>query len=361
MAKQQISYANFLWDKDLGKHNLIVGTTIRSQNYDDNTIATRQEDHNQPNLQTIPGLFAQNEWAPSKKFTLLTGARLDHYTKHGFIFAPRLNVKYKTSEWSTIRLNMGTGFRVVNLFTEDHAFVTGQREVELEEELSPERSWNISLNFNQVHNLFGGQGSFDIDAFYTYFNNKIIPDYDTPNKIIYANSDGHAISKGVSLSFAQNFVFPLSFNLGVTLQDVTQTEKNSSNQFEKAAVEFAPNFSSTGTMNYRFRKQKTMLAWTFNLTGPMQLPTVFDLDEHGTLSSTPRPIRSKTWSRHTFQITKTFKEKNLEIYGEWKMFSITGNPFRHLLDIMTQMLQLDLVIILILSMPMRHCLGERFI
>ena len=30
---------------------------------------------------------------------------------------------------------MGTGFRIVNLFTEDHAFVTGQRSVEIVEDL----------------------------------------------------------------------------------------------------------------------------------------------------------------------------------------------------------------------------------
>ena len=38
------------------------------------------------------------------------------------------------------RLNAGTGFRLVNLFTEDHAFITGQREVKILEELKPEES-----------------------------------------------------------------------------------------------------------------------------------------------------------------------------------------------------------------------------
>lgn len=314
-AKQQIGYANLLWDKELDQNSFVAGATYRLQHYDDNTLATSTGSGNQPSRQSIPGLFAQNEWKPSNSFSLLMGARLDHYNDHGPIFAPRLNVKYKAGDWSTFRLNVGTGFRIVNLFTEDHAFVTGQRTVEIVDELSPERSWNMSLNYNQVHNLMGGQGTWDLDVFYTYFNNKIIPDYDTPSKIIYANSSGHAISRGVSFSFAQNFLFPLSFNLGVTVQDVIQTEENNEGLMEKTKVEFAPKYSSTGTLNYRWRKHGLLAAWSFNMTGPMQLPEVYDLDENGELKNTPRPTVSETWSRHTVQLTKSFKDKKMEIYG----------------------------------------------
>lgn len=314
-AQQRIGYTNLLWDKRLDNNNMIAGVTFRHQFYDDNTIATESNSKNRPNNQAIPGIFAQNEWSPFEAFSMLLGARLDYYSGHGPIFAPRLNIKYKTSDWSTVRLNIGTGFRIVNLFTEDHAFVTGQRKVEITEELAPERSWNISLNFNQVHNLMGGQGTFDIDVFYTYFKNKIIPDYETAGKIIYANSDGHAISRGLSFSFAQNFQFPLSFNLGITMQDVSQTERNEDGHFEKTAIEFAPRFSSTGTLNYRWRKKGLMAAWTFNLTGPMRLPEVFDLDEMGNPLLTTRPTKSETWSRHTFQLTKSFKKSGMEIYG----------------------------------------------
>ena len=36
--------------------------------------------------------------------------------------------------------------------------------------------------------------------FYTYFSNKIIPNYDNQNFIIYEISDGHAFSKGISIN-----------------------------------------------------------------------------------------------------------------------------------------------------------------
>lgn len=314
-ARQTIAYGNFLWDKNIGQHSLIAGATYRFQHYDDNTLATFSADENEPSRQSIPGVFIQNEWAPSKDLAILTGARLDHYTAHGPIFAPRLNLKFKPGAWSTIRLNVGSGFRIVNLFTEDHAFVTGQRKVQIEEELAPERSWNVSLNYNQIHHMMGGQGTWDLDLFYTYFNNRIIPDYDTEGLIIYANSAGHAVSRGISFSFAQNFTFPLSFNIGVTLQDVTQTSLNEAEVFETTKVEFAPQYTSTGTLNYRWKKAGLLAAWTFNLTGPMDLPEVYDLDEQGMPKTISRPTRSKTWSRHTLQLTKRFVKNDWQLYA----------------------------------------------
>ena len=118
----------------------MIGSTLRYDAYDDNTLATEQEIDgditNAPNNQFVPGIFAQDEFSISENLTVLGGLRLDHHQEHGLIYAPRLNVKANTSEWTTFRFNFGTGFKVVNLFTEDHAFVTGQREVIIADDLS---------------------------------------------------------------------------------------------------------------------------------------------------------------------------------------------------------------------------------
>ncbi len=149
-AKQQIAYTNLIWNKPVGEHQILSGITNRLQSYDDNTVATMRiddsgEEQNAQDFQYIPGVFLQDEWQITKDFTLLGGIRLDHYARHGFVPAPRLNAKWEVGTWTTLRSNFGTGFRVVNLFTEDHAFVTGQREVVISEALKPEQSYNFSL------------------------------------------------------------------------------------------------------------------------------------------------------------------------------------------------------------------------
>ncbi|MEM7372315.1 MAG: TonB-dependent receptor [Bacteroidota bacterium] len=318
-AQQQIGYTNLIWDKTIQKHQLIMGGTIRYQTYDDNTVATEKYDgsaiQNTPNNQFIPGLFVQDEWRIGPSLSLLAGSRLDYYSAHGLIYAPRLNLKYKPSDWTTLRANLGTGFRVVNLFTEDHAFVSGQRNIEILEDLAPERSYNAALNLNHVYTLGDGQGMVDIDAFYTHFLNKIIPDYDTPGKIIYANTDGHAISRGISVSIAHSFSFPLSVTLGGTIQRVTETELLEDGQSSTHPIQFAPDFSSTGTLNYEWKRAKLNLAWSFTLTGPMELPKVYDLDATGQMMDHPRPTRSESWMRHNLQLSRDFSDLGISLYG----------------------------------------------
>jgi len=309
-AKQDILFGNLIWQLPTTKHDLLVGLTSRYQVYDDNTVATETDGNTTPDKQFIPGLFVQDEWEISDKVTLLGGSRFDHYEDHGMIFSPRFNTKYKPGEWTTLRLNFGTGFRIVNLFTEDHAFVTGQRDVVIAETLEPEESYNFSFNFNHVYNLLNGQGMLDVDVFYTHFTNKITPDYDlSPNQIIYANTSGFAESKGIGLNIQHEFVFPLAFNLGVNLQKVTETENQKTRD-----IEFAPQWSGVFTANYRLPQHDFTFSYTANITGPMQLPTVYDLDQNGEPLSSPRPTTSQPFGIHNVQINHDFSN-GISIYG----------------------------------------------
>ncbi len=225
------------------------------------------------------------------------------------IFAPRLSAKYQPGIWTTIRTNFGTGFRIVNLFTEDHAFVTGQRQVIIEEELQPEESYNASLNINHLFTLGESQGMVDVDIFYTYFTNKITPDYETDGEIRYANTDGFAVSKGIGINVQQEFFFPLSFNAGVNFQRVTETE----NEIERD-IEFAPDWTGIFTLNYQVRQWKTVIGYTASITGPMALPTVFDLDQNGDPLPFSRPTSSNAFAIHNLQVSKTMNDK-VSVYG----------------------------------------------
>ena len=135
----------------------------------------------------MPGLFVQDEIALNENNKLLLGIRYDYNSIHGSIMTPRINYKWNSRDKDHIlRLSLGNGYRVANVFTEDHAALTGAREVIFLNDLKPEKSWNGNLNF--VKKIYMDNGTFvgfDATAFYTYFNNKIIADHDTdPNKIL---------------------------------------------------------------------------------------------------------------------------------------------------------------------------------
>lgn len=314
LADQRIGFAQLTWDKSAGNHDLLFGSAVRYNYYDDNTPATVNAD----NI-WIPSVFAQDEIKLVPKHSFLAGLRYDYDQRHGNIFTPRAAYKWKISDNDIFRINAGTGFRVVNLFTEDHAALTGAREVIITEELKPERSVNVNLNY--LKKIYSDNGTFvgiDASAFYTHFSNIILPDYDSnPNQIIYDNLDGKSVSKGISANLDVVFPNGIKFLLGATWQDVSNTENGITQQ--QILTE-----SITGTWNlsYTFRMLNLSVDYTGNLYGPMRLPLLGDLD--------PRQEYSPTWSIQNIQFT--YKGwNNFEVYGGIKnLLDWTpnkGNPF----------------------------------
>ncbi len=312
LALQYIGFGNLIWNRTLKNHDLTAGLTARYQYYDDNTVATAA----QPERQFIPGIFLQDEWTikPSV-WQLLGGVRLDYYAVHGPVFSPRLNLKYRPGQWTTFRLNLGTGFKVVNLFTEDHAFITGQREVVLKDALKPEQSYNAALNFNHIYTLGTAQGSVDVDGFYTYFINRIIPNYDSPGQIIYDNTDGNVQSWGISAAVNHSFSFPITVRLGFNYLNATQTERNAAGQMESTFLNFASEWSGNGVLSYRWKKAHLEFAYTMNIVGPMHLPKVYDLDAAGVPLPTSRPTTSKPFYLDVLQITYTWNKASLRFFA----------------------------------------------
>lgn len=74
------------------------------------------------------------------------GIRYDHHNIHGNIFTPRLSYKWAVNENNTFRFGVGNGFRVANVFSEDHSALSGARETVIAEDLKPEKSYNANIN-----------------------------------------------------------------------------------------------------------------------------------------------------------------------------------------------------------------------
>ena len=316
MANQQVGFVQTYWDKQFGeRHNFLLGAALRYTLYDDNTPATAWTDGvNNPSKKILPGIFIQDEWTINEKNKLLGGYRFDYDNDHGSVHSPRVAYKFSPNSNNTVRASFGTGFRVVNLFTEDHAALTGAREVVIEEELKPERSYNANLNYVlkiPTEDFFLG---FDITGFYSYFTNKIVGDFDTdPNKIIYDNLRGHAISQGISLNTDLTFTFPLKMLAGVSYMEVYQMEENSNGNLERSVQLHAPKWSGNFVASYAL-PYNVSVDFTGNFYGPMRLPILpYDY----------RPEYSPWFCIANLQLTKKFSY-GLEFYSGIKnLFNFT--------------------------------------
>ncbi len=320
LANQQIAFTQVRWNKKFGKHDLLGGIPLRYVKYDDNTVGTSTlQGGNAPTITFLPGIFIQDDIQLSEKFSTLAGLRFDQHNVHGSIWTPRLSFKFSPDKNNTLRLTSGSGYRVVNLFTEDHAALTGSRQVEILNDLKPEKSWNLNLNY--AHNILLKDGFINLDAsmFYTYFTNKIVGDFLTdPNKIIYDNLDGHAISKGLTLNADASFSNGLKVISGVTLMDVYQIQKQN-DQEKKIPQLHAPRFSGTFTISQTITSAKIEIDLTGKIMGPMHLPVV---------ANDYRPSMSPWFGIINLQVTKTINSQ-LEIYAAVKnlLNFIPDDPF----------------------------------
>ncbi len=304
-AAQLIGFGQLIYNKKLGgKHDLLLGAAYRYTFYDDNTFATLNENgiHNSPSIIHLPGVFAQNEISFSARKKILLGVRWDYNSVHGNIFSPRVNYKWSSRDTShTIRLSAGNGFRVANIFTEDHAALTGARTVEFDGALDPETSWNGNVNYVKKINTESSFITIDASAFYTYFNNRILPDYESdPNKIIYANLEGSSVSQGISLNADFLFTNGLAINAGATLMEVSVTEDG-----VKRTQLLTEGFSGVWSISYKFHNNFS-IDYTGNIYGPMRLPLLGEND--------PRDEYSPWFSIQNIQLSKKFNN-SWEIYG----------------------------------------------
>jgi outer membrane receptor for ferrienterochelin and colicins len=201
--------------------------------------------------------------------------------------------------------------------------LTGARKVVITETLKPERSTNVSVAYAWAK-AFQNQRSvsLDVNLFYGYFQNRILPDYTTDaNAIYYANLNGYAENRGVNLNCDAQWGRAWRMNAGITWTDhrtvqVVNGERHTSQPF------FTERWSGAWTITYQMSKKPISFDYSGNLYSPMLLPLLGPLD--------PRSPTSPWWSIQNIQCTYR-TSKGWEIFGGVKNLlnwtPLRNNPF----------------------------------
>ncbi len=312
LAKQSTAFVQTYWNKAINSRNdFLLGVSYKNLWFDDNTIVTSEQlgSINKPDLSNIIGVFLQNESTLDSlsKHHLLLGLRLDYQKLYRFIASPRFAYKWTPHYRFIVRANFGTGFRVVNVFTEDHAALTGAREVVFVSTIQPEQSYNGNLNvlykmqFNSTSLII-----WDASVFYYHFTNKIVADYDSdPNKVIYDNLQGYAYSRGIALNASLAGTGNFKFNLGVTYANVQNVDVDSLGNEHQTWQLQSPKWSGNFQLSYTIPRFRFTIDLTGNWYGSQRLPI---------LPKDYRPEYSPAYSLINVQFSKYLK-KRMEVYA----------------------------------------------
>lgn len=223
-ANQTSAYVNIQYELLYnGKHSLITGLSYRDLSLNEK-IAFNSNPLNRTFAgeyrkdEQIPGVFAENtlNWNDGK-IGWLTGLRLDYHNQFGFYLTPRTLLKFELGKNGTLRASVGTGWRTVNLFSENINLLASSRNIIFAEPLKPEKAVNYGLNYTQKFETQNLEGYVSADLYRTSFQNQIFPDYDTdPTKAIISNFTGTSASNSFQIeaytSFFKVFELKMAYN-----------------------------------------------------------------------------------------------------------------------------------------------------
>jgi outer membrane receptor for ferrienterochelin and colicins len=310
-ARQLNAYVNI--QHELGwsdKHLLKWGLSYRYQDlkervaFSGNILGRRYAGDYKTEL-LVPGIFAENafHWK-NDKVMLITGARLDHHQTWGTYFTPRTMLKWALNPAHTFRASAGTGWRQVNLFSEQINLLASSRDIVFVEPLKPEAAFNWGLSHTWRHTAGGTDLTLSGDFYSTHFRNQFFPDYDSdPTKAYIRNFEGTSRSIGLQLEASAIFRKRLEARLAYNYLDVYRMESGL-----RKTLPFSPRNRAMGAISYRPANNRWQTDANFHWFDSMRLPNT-----EGNPEAYRRPLHSSPYA--TLNIQGTFRWQKLDIYA----------------------------------------------
>ncbi|HMI79497.1 MAG TPA: TonB-dependent receptor [Ferruginibacter sp.] len=309
-AKQTSAFINL--QNELTKtasHSLKTGISFKSLDLDEDiaftdNIINRTYDGNYARNEKIVGVFAENTMTFLKgKLTWIAGIRADNHNKFGWYVTPRTLLKYDPTAKLTIRANIGTGWRTVNLFSENIGLLASSRDIVFLEALKPEKAVNMGVNITQKFDKENISGYISVDYYRTNFRNQVFPDYDTdPTKAFIKNFTGKSVSNGFQTDLFLKIYKRYEFKAGYNFLDVYRM-----NNGNKEILPFNSRHKVLTTFSYKPVSNKFHADVNVHWFGKQRLPeTKLNPVEY------QRPDHSQDYSTVNAQFTYIFK--SFEIY-----------------------------------------------
>ncbi|MDE3183136.1 MAG: TonB-dependent receptor [Bacteroidota bacterium] len=170
-GKQKSSYTEASFNFKFAKQQFVTGINVTREKFlEDSSKSHLQRNYNY----TTTGLFLQDDWKPTEKFSLETGLRTDYQNQFGFFVLPRLAAMYKFSKEFYVRAGSGLGYKLPTIFSTE-AEEAGINNIQpLSKNIKAEKSTGGNLDFNYKR-ILNDESSFTINQsfFITQINNPL--------------------------------------------------------------------------------------------------------------------------------------------------------------------------------------------
>ncbi len=270
-ATQNSAFANLIYQNEINElHKVEFGATWQYDDirqgygYDYLTDFSRKE-------HAISG-FGEYTFTWEEALTFVGGVNLEYNTLHGWLFAPRANVRWAPADWITLRALGGRGYRTANIFTDNLGIFSTNKTFVIPDNLDlleDAWTWGGNLTFYLPFGAEDTETYLSFDYFHNDFNKQVVVDPErNPQTIDFYNLNGKSYTNTWQVDFSVN---PLErFNITATFRytDAKVTLK------DQGLVERPMTSRYKGVLNMQYAT--AMNKWTFDFTaqlnGPMRIP-----------------------------------------------------------------------------------------
>jgi outer membrane receptor for ferrienterochelin and colicin len=253
--------------------------------------------------ENVPGVFFEYTYNYLDKLTLVTGIREDLHEGTAWVFTPRLHGKYNFTQNFIFRFSGGRSYRKPYLVADHLSILASSRQINIIENIRPERSWNYGINFTKRFDIPGHEITFSTDIYRTEFSDQLIEDaYSDSSKIFFYNLHGQSYSNSVQFTFNIELRENLNLRMAYKKDDVRST------YFGKTEEQpLIPKDRVLGTLSFTTSNEHWKFDYTVAWEGSKKLQNVyFDQGNAG-------KKYSPSFSVMNFQATKVFRK--IELYA----------------------------------------------
>ena len=322
-AEQWSGYANIIYENFMDhaeKHKLNAGASLQFD-----LLQEQWEQTPSDRTEVVPGAFAQYSFIPNKKFVLMAGLRADHHNQHGWLWTPRLHMKWQILEQTSLRGTFGKGYRSANPYIEHTAYMASSRALVREEEFRMEEAVNTGASLTQTFKIRGNESTFAIDYYFTRFLNQIIADADrSPYAVYFHNLKGESYSHAIQSSLTLVPVTRLELLLAYRYNHVMET----TNGLLQEKAMSSPH-KALLNIHYATRYERWKFDFTTQWNGRSRLPDASQLPE-----ALRHPDEAPSFFVINAQLSRQFKHwewylgaENIGNYTQEQAIIDAENPF----------------------------------
>ena len=227
-------------------------------------------------------------------------------------------MKYNPNEKTAIRLSAGRAFRIANVFAENSSFLASGRTIDVVEELNPEIAWNYGANLTYCFYLNGREGTINLDAYRTDFENQVVVDIETPSEISFYNLEGTSYANSIQADIMYELFDRFDVKAAYKINDVHTTYNS-----EEKIFPLTPKNRALVNMSYATNFDKWMFDLTWNYIGESRVPSYKLDDIFGDFRS---EHMSDLFYLINAQVTKKFKDFSVYVGGENLLSYTQENP-----------------------------------